>query len=276
MSNKAFLDKICIVTGAASGIGLELARQLAASGACVVLGDVDAAGVAEAAAGILRTGGKAKAVAADVTDAAAVRGLVEGTAAEFGRIDYLFNNAGVAIIGEIRDLSLEQWRRVIEVNLFGEIHCIHYAYPIMIGQGFGHIVNIASGSGIAPGPLNTPYVASKFAIVGLSHALAAEARAFGVAVSVICPGYVDSPMMSEMQPVNAEAKDVNARIDFKRLSAERAAQIILARLPRKRVTIAFPFYVHAFAFLHRFAPGLFLRFSARQVDRFRRIRKVAG
>jgi NAD(P)-dependent dehydrogenase (short-subunit alcohol dehydrogenase family) len=144
-----------------------LAKCLAAAGGSVVLADIDTVRMDEAAAEIARTGGKAKAVRVDVTDPESVRTLVEGAATDFGRIDYLFNNAGAVVIGEIRDLSLAQWRRVLEVNLFGEIYGIHYAYPIMIRQGFGHIVNTSSGFGMAPGPLNTPYVASKFAIFGL-------------------------------------------------------------------------------------------------------------
>jgi NAD(P)-dependent dehydrogenase (short-subunit alcohol dehydrogenase family) len=274
MSNRAYRDKVCIVTGGASGLGREIGRQLAASGARVALADVDEAGLAEAVAEIARNGGEAKAAAVDVTDAESVRRLAEETASEFGRIDYLFNNAGVAVVGEIRDLSLEQWRLVIEVNLFGEINGVHYVYPIMIRQGFGHIVNIASGFGMAPGPLATPYVASKCAIFGLSQALAAEARAFGVAVSVACPGFIATPLVAGMKPVNADPKDVARRIKLEPTPVERAARLILARVARKRLIIVFPGYVHVLIFLHRFFPALFVRLGSREVERFRRFRKA--
>lgn len=274
MAEMDFSGKICIVTGAASGLGRELAARLAASGASVVLADINEAVLIAGVGEIVRAGGKAKAVKADVTSSESVRSLIESTASEFGRIDYLFNNAGAAAVGEIRDLTLDQWRRIIDINLFGEIHGIHYAYPVMIRQGFGHIINMASGFGMAPGPLNSPYVASKFAIFGISHALAAEARDFGVHVSVVCPGYIDTAMIGEMKPVNAGGKDMQAQIPVKLVPVERAAQIILAGVAKRKMVIAFPFYVRVLAFLHRFAPSLFARFSAKQIADFRRIRKV--
>jgi NAD(P)-dependent dehydrogenase (short-subunit alcohol dehydrogenase family) len=183
MRNQIFSNKVFIVTGGASGLGRELAKQLAASGASVVLADINEAAAQEVAAEIAQTGGSATAIHVDVTDGKSVQALVDSTAATFRRIDYLFNNAGNAIGGEIRDLSLEAWRRVIETNLFGVIHGVHFAYPIMIRQGAGHVVNTCSVFGMAPVPLNSPYVASKFAVFGISHALAAEARAFGVDVT---------------------------------------------------------------------------------------------
>jgi len=274
MKDTAFSEKVCVVTGGASGLGKELGKQLAALGAFVVLADINEAGLGRAVAEISPSSGKAKPVRVDVTDAESMRSLVEGTAAAFGRIDYLFNNAGTAVVGEIRDLTLAQWRHVIEVNLFGEIHGIHYAYPIMRRQGFGHIVNMASGFGMAPGPLNSPYVASKFAIFGMSHALAAEARAFGISVSIVCPGYIDTAMIGELSPVNADGKAMKAQIPVKLVPVARAARIILAGVKRKQVVIAFPAYVHMLAFLHRFIPSLFARFSARQISQFRKIRNV--
>lgn len=274
MPEAIFAGKVCVVTGGASGLGRELGRQLVSAGATVLLADINDAALADAAAGMDGEGGRASVVKVDVTDASSVRRMIEGAVSEHGRIDYLFNNAGAAVAGEIRDLTLEQWRHVIEVNLFGEIHGIHHAYPIMIRQGFGHIVNIASGFGMAPGPLNSPYVASKFAIFGISHALAAEARDFGVHVSVVCPGYIDTGMVGGLKPVNADGAAMRAQIPVKLVPVERAAQIILSGVARKRMVIAFPGYVRVLAFLHRCMPGLFARFSARQIEQFRRIRTV--
>lgn len=272
MPDSAFRNKVCIVTGAASGLGREIGKQLAASGASVLLADRDAEGLTRALAQIVEGGGTARAVTVDVTDAAAMQNLIEAAAVELGRIDYLFNNAGVAAPGEIRDLKIEDWRRVVEVNLLGVIHGIHHAYPVMIRQGFGHIVNTASGFGLAPGPLNSPYVASKFAVVGLSHALAAEARAFGVDVSIVCPGYIDTAMIDRMSPANADGAAVKAQIPVKLVPVARAAQIILAGVAKKRRVIAFPGYVRLLAFLHRFVPPAFSYFSAQQIAQFRAIR----
>lgn len=142
----------------------------------------------------------------------------------------------------------------------------------MIRQGFGHIVNMASGFGMAPGPLNSPYVASKFAIFGLSHALAAEARDFGVNVSIVCPGYIDTPMIGGLNPAHADGEAMKAQIAVKLLPVARAAEIILKGVANRKLVIAFPFYVRLLTFLHRFLPGLFARFSRRQIQEFRNIR----
>src|SRR5690606_2699326 len=141
----------------------------------------------------------------------------------------------------------------------------------MIGQGAGHIVNVASGFGMAPGPLNSPYVASKFAIFGISYALAAEARDFGIHVSVVCPGYIDTGMIGELKPVKADGAAMRAQIPVKLVPVEKAARIILSGVAKRRMVIAFPGYVRVLAFLHRFLPGFFARFSAQQIEQFRRI-----
>lgn len=268
-----YRDKVCIITGGGSGLGLALGRQLAAAGATVVLADMDEAALQREHAAL---SGSVYIFRVDVTDPASVQALVEDTHHRFGRIDYLFNNAGTAVAGEIRDLTLEQWRKVIDVNLFGEIHCIHAVYPLMIRQGFGHIVNTASGFGMAPGPLNSPYVASKFAIFGLSHALAAEARGLDVDVSVVCPGYLDTPMVRNLNPVNADPAAMRAQLPAKFVPVDQAASIVLRGVARRKRVIAFPAYVGILAFMHRFLPPLFDRLAARQVSNFRKIRVVEG
>lgn len=267
MSNSTFRDSVCVVTGGASGLGREIGHQLAAAGATVILADIDAVGLAAAGSG-------KKTVRTDVTDAGSVKTLVDTVLAAHGRIDYFFNNAGIAVAGEIRDLSLDDWRGVIEVNLMGEINCIHHVYPAMIAQGSGHIVNTASGFGMAPGPLNSPYVASKFAIFGISHALAAEARDFGISVSVVCPGYIETGMLSDLRVVNADADVLRAQMPAKPVPVEKAARLILAGVAKRKRIIAFPSYVGLLAFLHRFIPPAFDRFAAGQIRDFRTIRRV--
>ena len=124
----------------------------------------------------------------DVTDAVAVQRLVDGTVAREGRLDLLFNNAGIAVFADARDTSLEDWNRLIDVNLRGVVHGVAAAYPLMVRQGSGHIVNTASAAGLLPSPANIAYAATKHAVVGLSLTLRAEAVHHGVGVSVICPG----------------------------------------------------------------------------------------
>ncbi|QHT59365.1 SDR family oxidoreductase [Paenibacillus lycopersici] len=270
-----FNGKICVVTGGAAGVGYALCSRLAELGAKVVLADIDIGGAEAAKAGNPGIGANMEPVRVDVTDASSVRQLMEYTVGKYGRIDVLFNNAGLAIVGEIRDLSLEQWKRVIDVNLLGELHGIHYVYPIMIKQGFGHIVNMASGFGLAPGPNNAPYVTSKFGIVGMSETLRAEAKDLGIDVTVICPGYIKTGMLTEMQTANADPADVASLIPVKMVDVKAAADKILQGVARKKKVVAFPGYVGALTFLYKFVPGIFLKYNLKQIRNFRKIRKAA-
>jgi NAD(P)-dependent dehydrogenase (short-subunit alcohol dehydrogenase family) len=264
-----FKGKVCVVTGGASGVGYALCSRLATLGAKVVLADIqiEAAADSQEMANVER-------VKVDVTDAASVQQLIERTVGKYERIDYFFNNAGTAIVGEIRDLSLDQWKRVLDVNLIGMLHGVHHVYPVMIKQGFGHIVNTASGFGLAPGPTNAPYVTSKFGIVGMSETLRAEAKDLGIDVTVVCPGYIKTSLITRMQTVNAKPEDVIAQIPVKMVDVKEAAERILRGVARKKQLILFPGYVGMLTFLYRFVPGLFLKYSLKQIRNFRKIRQT--
>jgi NAD(P)-dependent dehydrogenase (short-subunit alcohol dehydrogenase family) len=121
-----------------------------------------------------------------------VQELVDETVRDYGRLDYMFNNAGIGMGGEVRDMDLEHWRRVLEVNLWGVTCGTSAAYEEMVRQGFGHIVNTASLAGLIPLPMVAAYCATKHAVVGLSASLRAEAAALGIKVSVVCPGFVET------------------------------------------------------------------------------------
>jgi NAD(P)-dependent dehydrogenase (short-subunit alcohol dehydrogenase family) len=210
------------------------ACQLASAGALVVLADIDETRAYAAAAEIANAGGTVMCSLVDVTDSLSVRRLIDGAAAEFGRVDYMFNNAGISVWGEVRDLTLQDWRRALDVNLVGVIYGIHYAYPLMIKQGF-HIVNTASALGIVPSPLCGPYVASKFAVFGISNALRLEARGFGIGVTVVCPGFIKTEIMANtINPVNTDPEIVRALLPVKGIRVQRAAQLMLAGVARKK------------------------------------------
>lgn len=136
----------------------------------------------------------------DVRDAPAVRAMVEDAHREHGRLDLMFNNAGAGIGGQVDGLSLEHWNRALDVNVRGVIHGVHAAYPLMLAQGFGHIVNTALATGLLPVPLLAPYSMSKHAVVGLSPSLRAEAADRGVKVSVVCPGVIETPILDKGNP----------------------------------------------------------------------------
>jgi NAD(P)-dependent dehydrogenase (short-subunit alcohol dehydrogenase family) len=237
-------DKVAIVTGGGSGIGEAVSRELARRGARVVVADIKGNDAKRVAATITDSGGLATASSVDVSKEQDIRGLVEDTAAAYGRLDYQFNNAGIAIGGDARDLTRSQWRKVLDVNLYGVLFGTLAAYPIMVKQGFGHIVNTSSGAGLVPTPLNAPYCTAKYAVVGLSLSLRLEGADLGVKVSVVCPGYVRTPIFDTAVVVGMPQELVSrppGRI--KMMDAAEAAQVILGGVARNQAVIAFPRYI---------------------------------
>ncbi|WP_182377415.1 SDR family oxidoreductase [Nocardioides sp. WS12] len=196
MSAPDLTRKTAIVTGGGSGIGASLTRALVAAGAHVVCADLDLAGaesVASAAQGL----GSATARRVDVTSADEVQQAVDAVVAEHGHLDLMFNNAGITFLGNTEDLTLDQWNAIIDVNIRGVVHGVHAAYPQMIKQGSGHIVNTASMGGLMAAGLMTSYVTTKHAVVGMSLALRTEAAAYGVGVTAVCPAAVDTPILDK-------------------------------------------------------------------------------
>jgi NAD(P)-dependent dehydrogenase (short-subunit alcohol dehydrogenase family) len=198
-----FTEATAIVTGGASGIGKALATELVGRGATVLVADIDGDGASETAEALRsgRTGvGTATATTLDVRDSAAFGEAVSRFAVDHDGIDFLFNNAGIAVSGEVADLTEAHWRRVIDINLMGVIHGVQAAYPLMTARGRGHIVNTASLSGLLPSPLLVPYSTTKHAVVGLSVGLRVEAATHGVRVSVVCPGLIETPLLDKKNP----------------------------------------------------------------------------
>src|SRR4030042_5567326 len=192
---RIFDGATAIVTGGASGIGRALAEELAKCGCEVVLVDLQIESAEEVASKIRASGGKAKAVKIDVTDFSAMEQLVQETVARTGRLDFIFNNAGIVIAGPVDRLGIEDWNQIVDVNLRGVINGTQATYKIMMKQGFGHIINTASMAGLGAGPGNVAYTTTKHAIVGLSKSLRAEAAQYGIRVSVLCPGAVRTPIL---------------------------------------------------------------------------------
>jgi NAD(P)-dependent dehydrogenase (short-subunit alcohol dehydrogenase family) len=240
-----FADSVALVTGAGSGIGRGVALELARRGAIVVCADIDAA-TAEATANDARVaGGRASGAQLDVADRQAYADLVERIVGSSGRLDYLFNNAGIAVGGDVRDLAHEQWKRIVDVNLWGVIHGVEAAYPAMCARRAGHIVNTASVAGLVPFVPMTPYATTKHAVVGLTLSLRAEAHAFGVKVSAICPAFIETGIFAAAHVAKADReKATRGLLLFKPLATDDAVRRILRGVERNRALIVFPFYAH--------------------------------
>jgi NAD(P)-dependent dehydrogenase (short-subunit alcohol dehydrogenase family) len=183
--------KIAFVTGGASGIGFALGRAFAEAGMKVVLADIEMDALAAAVESLHDFGPDIRGVSCDVADPVSVERAAEASYQAFGNVHVVCNNAGVAASGGIDNISLDNWRWVLDVNLMGVLHGIRTFLPHLRGHGEGgHIVNTASMAGMNSGLGFSPYVASKFAVVGISEALATQIKPFGIGVTVLCPGYV--------------------------------------------------------------------------------------
>lgn len=271
-----FKDKVAIVTGGASGIGQALCEELGRRGAAgVVVADVNVEGAHEVAAAITAVGGRAQAAELDVTQAEAVQALVEQTASQHGRLDLMFNNAGISTWGEMRDMTLDHWQRIVDVNLWGVIYGTMSAYGVMVGQGFGHIVNTASSAGLAPSPFATAYVTTKHGVVGLSTTLRVEGVGLGVKVSVVCPGFIRTGIGDAMEFVTqleGGTKEFVAAAIPKMMEPDDCARVILRGVERNKAIITVTGLARVAWWLNRLNPGLMLRLSLKMVSDTRAMR----
>jgi NAD(P)-dependent dehydrogenase (short-subunit alcohol dehydrogenase family) len=194
---RTFQGAVAIVTGGASGIGRALGEELARRGAAeVVIADVQTALAEETAETVRRAGARATVVTTDVRDAEAVERLIEGAHRRAGRIDYVFNNAGTGVMGEAHLLEKRDWNLTIDINVGGLVNVIRSAYPRLIAQGYGHLVNTASVAGLIGSPFLSVYVGTKHFVVGVSKSMRVEAAPHGVRVSALCPGAVRTPLLT--------------------------------------------------------------------------------
>jgi NAD(P)-dependent dehydrogenase (short-subunit alcohol dehydrogenase family) len=259
---KSFHGKQAIVTGAGSGIGAALARALVAAGADVVCADIDGA-AAERTAAESKGPGTARAARVDVTDAAAVQAAVDDVVARAGRIDLIFNNAGITWGGDTELLTLEQWNSIIDVNIRGVVHGVAAAYPVMVRQGSGHIINTASMAGLAAAGRITSYVMTKHAIVGLSLALRTEAAGHGVGVLAICPTAVETPILDKGWMGDFDGREFYrvGQGSTKFYDADRLAAQTLAAIERNRALLVAPRRAYLTWLFARLAPGLLQRLA---------------
>ncbi len=270
---KQFKDKIAIVTGGASGIGRALCEDLCDLGATVIAADINEDGADQTVKAVCACGGEAESKCTDVTNIKDIQELVNHTVKTYGRIDYMFNNAGIAIHGEARDMNMDHWRRIIDINFFGILYGTITAYDQMVKQGFGHIVNTSSILGLVGMGTNVLYATTKHAIVGLSRSLRHEGKDLGVKVSCVCPGFIETSLYDSATVVNADPEKFYKSIPFKRVDVKTATKKILKGVARNKSIIVFP--------AHAWLMWLSTRLSTDALDRggdigMKNFRKLRG
>jgi len=193
---KNLQGKVVLVTGAASGIGLEFARAFARRGATIVITDINATALENVRAEIAATGVRCFARACDVASEASVTDFAMVVQKTVGPVDLLINNAGVAFLGGFEQTPLSEWHRIYDINVLGVVHCIRAFLPAMRAAGGPRkIVNVASAAGFSPLPNMSAYAASKHAVVGLSEVLAQELHETDISVLVVCPGIINTAIV---------------------------------------------------------------------------------
>jgi len=233
-----FKNKVALVTGGGSGIGKALCQALARGGAIVVVSDVDEATCAMVAQEIRDAGGRAESVVLDVVDGDRFSEVVQAIEEEHGALDLLFNNAGIGVGGEAHNFKTEDWDRLVDVNIRGVLHGVVAAYPRMVARRAGAIVNIASLAGLVPTPGMAGYGMSKHAVVGLTTSMRAEANAYGVGMSVVCPGFIESNIYTSSKMVGWDRTTLMSHPALrKKMKASRCADVILKGVASNRPII---------------------------------------
>jgi NADP-dependent 3-hydroxy acid dehydrogenase YdfG len=273
--------KIAFVTGGASGIGAALTTKLVDGGAEVWIADRQIGAAQELAQRLDSGGAKAHAIELDVRSYPSFERAVAEAVQQSGRIDYLFNNAGIAVGGEIDSYTLDDWNDVFDVNLRGVVHGIQAVYPIMIQQRSGHIVNTASMAGLVASPGSASYTATKHAVVAISKALRLEAERHGVQVSVLCPGAIRTPILTggkygRMTKTGVSDEQLPKFWEpFRPMAPEKFADRALRAVFRGDTIIVLPAWWKALWYLERFSPALSMRAGSLTLKRLREMDSTA-
>ena len=246
---KNFKGKVVVITGAGSGIGRSTALAFAREGARLHIADIAKEKVEDVAREITGMGAFARAYAVDCSDKNSMARFADDVFRAEGRVDVLHNNAGVAFGGAVEKMPLEQWERIISVNLWGPIYGMHFFVPRMIAQGGGgHVVNTSSVAGLMAFPTVSAYSTTKFALVGLSEVMNIELARHGIHTTALCPGFINTPLVqaTEMNIQDRKGRPVKDRIiRFYRdlgASPDRVAQDVLKAVRKKRPVQQSPWF----------------------------------
>jgi NAD(P)-dependent dehydrogenase (short-subunit alcohol dehydrogenase family) len=272
--------KNAFVTGGASGIGAALTTKLVDGGAEVWIADRQIGAAQELAQRLNSGGAKAHAIDLDVRDYPSFERVVAEAVRQSGRIDYLFNNAGIGVGGEVDGYTLDDWNDVFDVNLRGVVHGIQAVYPVMIRQHSGHIVNTASMAGLLPSPGMASYTAAKHAVVAISRVLRAEGERHGVRVSVLCPGAIRTPILSGGEYGRFKGVSGEQLLKFwepmRPMAPEKFAERALRGVFREDLIIVVPAWWKALWYIERLSPALSMRAARLTLKRVRAMESKAA
>jgi NADP-dependent 3-hydroxy acid dehydrogenase YdfG len=252
-----YKNKIAVVTGAASGIGKAISGKLIENGCKVHMLDINKEQLNLSAS---EFGESAVPHVLDAVDYSAFKEVVASITTSDSKIDFVFNNAGIAYAGEMTGYSIEAWNKILDINVRGTVNCVQLIYPIMKEQRSGHIVNTSSLAGLIPSGLMVPYATSKYAIVGLTRSLKVEADLFNVNVHVLCPGVVETELLDNSHPQDMpessriKAREYLTKITGKPVSADVFAALALKEIEKKKEVIFYPKKVKEIWNFSRFFP----------------------
>lgn len=257
MQKKNMNDKVAIVTGGASGIGKEICLYLAERGAKVIIADINYELAKELESLINLNGGDGKAIKIDVSNSVEIEAMISEIYERYSKIDLLINNAGIGINGEFQDMTLDDWKRIFDINFWGVLFGTYYVYPIMMKQGFGQIVNVSSLAGLLPAGLMTSYVASKHSVVGFTLSLRSEAKQYGIKVNALCPGFIETPIHDASPNVSDFLNsDKNKRPKNKYPTAQECVKLMMRGIKKDKAIIISPYKHKVYWWLYRMFPGL--------------------
>ncbi|MCR9106354.1 MAG: SDR family oxidoreductase [Gammaproteobacteria bacterium] len=263
--------KAALITGAATGIGRALAHELARRGASVYVSALSVSQAQGVVDEITADGGKAVALALDVTINAQYASAIERVVRDCGKLDVLINNAGLVYVGEYHEMDEAFLEQLIRVNHTGVAIGTLYGYRQMKTQGHGLIVNVASQGGIMPVGTMAAYSGTKHAVVGLTASVAGEAEAFGVAFKTVCPGNITSELLANAVTRGTDAQGVLDVLP-RPMPAERAAIIIVDGFAQKSRKIFVPWYARALYLVQRLWPEFGHKGVVHSIEQFRRRR----
>lgn len=252
---RKFQDKVVVITGASSGIGLALSYEFAKRGAKIVMGARSEEKLKEEKQKLESLGAKVAIKKVDVSDELQSKELIDTAVENFGGIDILICNAGISMRALFDDLELKVLHQLMDVNFWGTVNCVKYALPY-IQKTRGSIVGVSSVAGIHGLPGRTGYSASKFAMTGFLETIRIENMKKGVHVMVACPGFTASNVRFSALTADGSAQGETPRDEGKMMSSERVAEIIAKGIARRKRTLLMEFDGRMSSLIKKFAPGL--------------------